>query len=72
MSSKITRLLGVFPSLPSPTGRECAVEQRVGVLGVSGWLVRCVKLRLRTDEEFVLDLLGNEPDALTVLFERLA
>src|SRR5580700_9081012 len=70
MSSRIPRLLGVFLSLPNPNGGECAAEQRVGVLGVGNSLVRYVKLRLRTDEELVSDLLGNEPDALTVLFER--
>jgi RNA polymerase sigma-70 factor (ECF subfamily) len=70
MSSRIPRLLGVFPSLPNPIGGECAAEQRVGVLGDGSSLVRYVKLRLRTDEELVSDLLGNEPDALTVLFER--
>jgi len=70
MSSRIPRLPGVFPPLPHPNGGECAAEQRVGVLGVGNSLVRYVKLRLRTDEELVSDLLGNEPDALTVLFER--
>jgi RNA polymerase sigma-70 factor (ECF subfamily) len=39
-------------------------------LGIGGWLVRYVRLRLKTDEELVSDLLANEPDALTVLFER--
>ena len=68
--SRITRLLGVFPSLPDPRGGECVADQRIGVLSVGSSLVQYVKLRLRTDEELVSDLLADEPDALTVLFER--
>lgn len=70
MPSRIHRLLlGEFPSLPDSSGGECAVDP-VGSLGVGNSLVRHVRLRLKTDEELVSDLLANEPDALTVLFER--
>jgi RNA polymerase sigma-70 factor (ECF subfamily) len=70
MSSRIPRLLGVFESLPASNEGECAADPQVGGLGIGGWLVRYVRLRLKTDEELVSDLLANEPDALTVLFER--
>lgn len=70
MSSRIPRLLGGFPSLPDSNGSECAADPQVGSLGFGDSLVRYVRLRLKTDEDLVSDLLANEPDALTILFER--
>lgn len=70
MPSRIPRLLGVFPSLPDSNTGECAAAPQVPGLGFGISLVRYVGLRLKPDEELVLDLLANEPDALTVLFER--
>jgi RNA polymerase sigma-70 factor (ECF subfamily) len=71
MPSRIPRLFGVFPSLPEANGGECVADppQVVGS-AIGGSLVRYVRLRLRTDEELVAHLLANEPDALTLLFER--
>jgi RNA polymerase sigma-70 factor (ECF subfamily) len=68
MSSRIPRLLAVFAPLPDANGEGCA--SHVGALDIGNSLVRYVKLRLKTDEDLVSDLLANEADALTVLFER--
>jgi RNA polymerase sigma-70 factor (ECF subfamily) len=70
MSPRIARLLGVLPSLPDSNGAECAADPQVGGLGIGNSLVRYVTLRLKTDEDLVSDLLANESDALTVLFQR--
>lgn len=70
MPSRIARLLGVFPSLPEANGCECAADPELPGSAISKSLVRHVRLRLKTDEELVADLLADEPDALTVLFER--
>jgi RNA polymerase sigma-70 factor (ECF subfamily) len=70
MSSRIPRLPAIFPLLPDANGEGCAADSHVGVLDIGNSLVRYVKLRLKTDEDLVSDLLANEPDALTVLFER--
>jgi RNA polymerase sigma-70 factor (ECF subfamily) len=69
MPSRIARLLDGFPSLPEASGGECAAKPVVtAATGTS--IVRRLRLRLKTDEELLADLLGDEPDALTVLFER--
>lgn len=70
MSLRIPRLPGSLPSLSGSNSGECAADPRIASLGLGGSLLRSVRLRLKTDEELVLDLLANEPDALTVLFER--
>jgi RNA polymerase sigma-70 factor (ECF subfamily) len=70
MPSRIPRLWSVFPSLPDSNGGECAADPQVGGLGIGKSLVQHVRHRLKTDEELVSDLLANEPDALTILFER--
>ena len=70
MSSRIPRLLGVFPSLPDSNGGECAADSQLAGFGCGTSLVRQVRLCLKTDEELVSDLLADEPDALTVLFQR--
>jgi RNA polymerase sigma-70 factor (ECF subfamily) len=63
LSSRTPRLLGA-------SGGEWAAEAQVGGIGVGNSLVRYVRLRLKSDEDLVLDLLADEPDALTVLFQR--
>ena len=68
MSSRITRLLGVFPALPEPDGKECAADLPLPVAANS--LLGRLRLRLRTDEQLIADLIQGESDALTVLFER--
>jgi RNA polymerase sigma-70 factor, ECF subfamily len=68
MSSRITRLLSVFPALLEPNGKECAAELPLPITGSP--LLGRLRLRLRTDEELVTELVGGESDALTVLFER--
>jgi RNA polymerase sigma-70 factor, ECF subfamily len=60
----------VFPSLPDSNGGGCAAEAQVEGLGIGNSLVRYLRLRLRSDEDLVSDLLADEPDALTVLFQR--
>jgi RNA polymerase sigma-70 factor, ECF subfamily len=60
----------VFPSLPDSDGGGCAAEAQVEGLGIGNSLVRYLRLRLRSDEDLVSDLLADEPDALTVLFQR--
>jgi RNA polymerase sigma-70 factor, ECF subfamily len=70
LSSRTQRLLGVFPSLPDSNGGGCAAEAQVEGLGIGNSLVRYLRLRLRSDEDLVSDLLADEPDALTVLFQR--
>jgi RNA polymerase sigma-70 factor, ECF subfamily len=70
VSSRTPRLLNVFPTLPDSNGAECAAESQVEGLGISNSLIRYVRLRLKSDEDLVLDLLADEPDALTVLFQR--
>jgi RNA polymerase sigma-70 factor (ECF subfamily) len=69
MPSRIPRLPSAFSALLGSDG-ECAADPRVGSLGLGDSLARYVRLRLKTDEELVSDLLANEPDALTVLFQR--
>lgn len=68
MSSRITRLLSVFPPLPEPNGNECAADLPLSVTGSS--LLGRLRLCLRTDEELIAELIEGESDALTVLFER--
>lgn len=68
MSSRITRLLGIFPALPEPNGKECAADLPLSITGSS--LLGRLRLRLRTDEELIAELTEGESDALTVLFER--
>jgi RNA polymerase sigma-70 factor, ECF subfamily len=68
MSSRITRLLSVFPALPEPNGKECTADLPLSITG-STFLGR-LRLRLRTDEELITELIEGESDALTVLFER--
>jgi hypothetical protein len=70
MPSRISRLLGVFPSLPEANGGKCAADPQVVGSAIGRSLVRYVRLRRKTDEDLVADLLANEPDALTILFER--
>ena len=70
MSSRTPRLLDVFPSISDSNGGGCAAEAQVGGLGVGNSLVRYLRLRLKSDEDLVSDLLADEPDALTVLFQR--
>jgi RNA polymerase sigma-70 factor (ECF subfamily) len=60
----------VFPSLPDSNAGECAAEAHLGCSGVGDSLLRYVRLRLKSDEDLVSDLLADEPDALTVLFQR--
>jgi RNA polymerase sigma-70 factor (ECF subfamily) len=60
----------VFPSISDSNGGGCAAEAQVGGLGVGNSLVRYLRLRLKSDEDLVSDLLADEPDALTVLFQR--
>jgi len=69
MPSSIARLLNGFSVLPAARGGECAAEPIV-TSAVGDLLVRYVRLRLKTDEELIADLLANESDALTILFER--
>jgi RNA polymerase sigma-70 factor (ECF subfamily) len=68
MSSRITRFLSVFPVLPEPNGKECTADLPLSITG-STFLGR-LRLRLRTDEELIAELIAGESDALTVLFER--
>jgi len=68
MQSRIGRLLSVFPALPEPNGKECAADLQLPIARNS--LLERLKLRLRTDEELVAELIEGESDALTVLFER--
>jgi len=68
MSSRITRLSGVFPALPEPNRKECAADLPLPIPAVS--LLGRLRLRLRTDEQLIADLIEGESDALTVLFER--
>ncbi len=68
MSSRITRLLSVFPALPEPNGKECAADLPLPITGAS--VLERLRLRLRTDEELIAELIEGESDALTVLFER--
>jgi RNA polymerase sigma-70 factor, ECF subfamily len=68
MSSRITRLFGVFPELPEPNGKEFAADLPLPVTANS--LLGRLRLRLRTDEQLIADLIQGESDALTVLFER--
>jgi len=68
MSSRITRLLNVFPAFPEPNGKECVADLPLPITG--GALLGRVRLCLRTDEELVAELIEGESDALTVLFER--
>ena len=70
MPSRIAKLLGVFPSLPEANGYECAARPELPGFAIGKDLLRHVRLRLKSDEELVSDLRANEPDALTVLFER--
>ena len=70
MLSRIPKLLGVFPSLPEANGNEYAVDPQVVGPAIGRSLVRDLRLRVTTDEELAADLLTNEPDALTILFER--
>jgi|SRR5882724_3052714 len=70
MASRIAKLLGGFPALPEANGYECAAQPEPSGFAIGKDLVRHLRLRLRSDEELVADLLANEPDALTVLFER--
>jgi RNA polymerase sigma-70 factor, ECF subfamily len=70
MSSRIARMLGVFPSLPGTNGYECATQPELPGFAIGKDLIRHVRLRLKSDEDLVADLLASEPDALTVLFER--
>lgn len=60
----------MFPSLPDSNAGEWAAEAPLGRLGVGNSLLRYVRLRLKSDEDLVSDLLADEPDALTVLFQR--
>jgi RNA polymerase sigma-70 factor, ECF subfamily len=68
MSSRITRLLSVFPVLPEPNGKECAADLPPPITG--SFSLGRLRLRLRTDEELIAELIEGESDALTVLFER--
>jgi RNA polymerase sigma-70 factor, ECF subfamily len=61
LSSRTPRLLGA-------NGGEWAAG--VGDLGGGNALVQYVRLRLKSDEDLVSHLLADEPDALTVLFQR--
>jgi RNA polymerase sigma-70 factor (ECF subfamily) len=61
MASRTNQL----PDLFNPRADECAGCHRAG-----GWLLALLGLRLRSDEQLVLDLQSGEADALTVLFER--
>ena len=70
MASRIAKLLGGFPALPEANGYECAAQPELSGFAIGKDLVRHLRPRLRSDEELVADLLANEPDALTVLFER--
>ena len=70
MSSLISRILGVFPSLPEPTPYDCAAHPGPPAYAIGKDVVRHVRLRLKADEDLVADILAGEPDALTVLFER--
>ena len=70
MSSRIARLLGVFPSIPEANGYECVARPHAPDYAIGKDLIRNVKLCLKSDENLVADLLASEADALTVLFER--
>jgi RNA polymerase sigma-70 factor, ECF subfamily len=70
MSSRIAKLLGVFPSLSEANEFECAAQLELPSFSIGKGLVRQVTLRLKSDEDLVADLLASEPDALTILFER--
>lgn len=68
MSSRITRLLGGFPAVPEPNGKECAAGLPLSI--TSNSFLGRLRLRLRTDEELIAELIEGESDALTVLFQR--
>lgn len=68
MSSRISRLLSVYPALPESNGKQYAADLPLPVTGSS--LLGRLRLRLRTDEELIAELIEGESDALTVLFER--
>jgi RNA polymerase sigma-70 factor (ECF subfamily) len=70
MPSGIARLLRVFPSLFEANGFDCAVGQELSDYVFGKSFIRLLRLRLRSDEDLVVLLLADEPDALTVLFER--
>jgi hypothetical protein len=70
MSSRIARLLGVFPSMPEANGYECVARPHAPDYAIGKDLIRNVRLCLKSDEDLVADLLASEADALTVLFER--
>jgi RNA polymerase sigma-70 factor, ECF subfamily len=69
MPPAITKFVAIFPSVSRWTGGECAAVSTIASVNGNS-LLRYVRLRLKTDEELVADLLSKEPDALTVLFER--
>jgi RNA polymerase sigma factor (sigma-70 family) len=70
MPSRMARGLSGFPMLPQASEDECTAEPGIVTSAIGNSVVRYVRLRLKTDEELVADLLANQPDALTVLFER--
>jgi RNA polymerase sigma-70 factor (ECF subfamily) len=61
---------GVFQSIPEVDGSECVAHPPILGSPMGRSFFWNVRLRLKTDEELVADLLENEPDALTILFER--
>lgn len=70
MAPRDARGLGVFVSLADLRWGECTAERPVVSSSTESTLVRWLRLRLKTDEELVEALLANEPDALTILFQR--
>jgi len=64
MSSRSGKVLTAFPSLPQATGGRAAVQP------AANSLFQYVRLRLKSDEALIADLVLDEPDALAVLFER--
>lgn len=68
MSSRTAKLLAISTSLAQTDERACTTAQAVKPAAKS--LLRYLKLKLKADEALVKDLLLNQPDALTVLFER--
>lgn len=70
MSSRIARLLEVFPSISGANGYECVAQPHAPNDAIGKDLIRKVRLCLKSDEDLVADLLASEADALTVLFER--
>jgi RNA polymerase sigma-70 factor, ECF subfamily len=66
MSSRIGRLAAIFPSIAD----ECALAVPHDNPSHDGSLFHLIKLRLRTDEQLMVDLQAGESDSLTILFER--